>query len=251
MSIFISIIIATNDSERYLRRCLDSIQAQKNKEIELIVVDNISQDYTLKILEDYQSIVDVLISEKDFGIYDAWNKGLRRATGKWILFMGSDDQLLPNVIKVYQNIKEKIECFDYVAPVIEMVLPSGIVTKKFGKPFNWDEFKYNMNLAHVSALHNSNFFKSHGLFDIDYKICGDYELLLRKNKYLKVYFLNHITAQMQTGGISQSNINALWEARRARKARIDEYGLKFELRHLVALTKFCMKLVMRKENAFK
>ena len=72
----ISIIIATYNAGSTLESCLKSIIAQKNDLIELLIIDGKSSDNTLKIVNAYRNQIDIFISEKDKGIYDAWNKGI-------------------------------------------------------------------------------------------------------------------------------------------------------------------------------
>ena len=87
----ISIIIATFNAELRLSRCLDSIISQKTEEIELLIIDGGSVDGTLKLIDSYKGCIDFVLTEKDNGIYDAWNKGIRQAKGEWIMFLGADD----------------------------------------------------------------------------------------------------------------------------------------------------------------
>ena len=103
MQKIISIVIATYNAEKTIKRCLDSIVYQKTNEIELVIVDGASTDHTLDIIRDYSSLIDVLISEKDNGVYDAWNKALKLVTGKYIQFLGADDLYLDNSLIEYVN----------------------------------------------------------------------------------------------------------------------------------------------------
>ena len=73
-----------------------------------------------------------------------------------------------------------------------------------------------MNLAHVSSLHNRRLYYRYGNYDINYKICGDYELLLRPKENLKVKFVDQLFANMAIGGISYGSFSALSEARTAK-----------------------------------
>ena len=236
----ISIIIATYNSEKYLKRCLNSILVQKGISIELIVVDNKSIDKTAELVKNSHDLVDVFISEKDSGIYDAWNKGLKVATGDWIMFMGSDDVLLHDALDFYLSLNLQKENYDYIAPVINMVSERGKLVKKFGTDFKWVEFKEAMNLAHVGALHNRKLFKDVGNYNTEFKICGDYELLLRKGKTLKVQFVDRIVAKMQLGGISQTRA-ALYESRRARYMHISPISYRSEVIFLALLAKHFLK----------
>ena len=97
----ISIIIATYNAGSTLESCLKSIIAQKNDLIELLIIDGKSSDNTLKIVNAYRNQIDIFISEKDKGIYDAWNKGIVLANGQWIMFIGADDILYSDVLEGY------------------------------------------------------------------------------------------------------------------------------------------------------
>ncbi|MCM1759079.1 glycosyltransferase, partial [Bacteroides ovatus] len=103
MKKIISIIIATYNAEKTLKRCLSSIISQKNDQLELLIIDGGSADRTMDIVKDVSHSIDVIISEPDKGLYDAWNKALRLVTGEWIMFLGADDYLLEGAIDVYWN----------------------------------------------------------------------------------------------------------------------------------------------------
>ena len=100
--ILISIIIATWNSEKTLKRCLDSIIPQLTKKIELLIVDGGSIDKTNDIIDSYGENISFHISEPDKGVYDAWNKAITHSSGKWITFLGSDDELMPDAIQNFE-----------------------------------------------------------------------------------------------------------------------------------------------------
>ena len=85
----ISIITVTYNSAKTLRDTLESVQSQKYKNIEHIVIDGNSGDETHKIIKNYPSVK--FISEKDDGIYDAMNKGIKHASGDIVGFLNADD----------------------------------------------------------------------------------------------------------------------------------------------------------------
>lgn len=216
----ISIIIATFNAESTLKKCLDSIIPQINTECELIIIDGKSTDQTLNIINQYKAYITYTISEKDNGVYDAWNKGIKAAKGEWIMFIGADDILLPNAINTYlQTIKETphIDSYDYICAQNEFIGQDGNMLKLMGEPPYWGKMRRYMAAAHVASLHNKkNLFETIGLYDYNYRICADYELLLRKKNSLKFLFLHNHIAKMKTGGISFST-KAIRETYRIRK----------------------------------
>lgn len=202
----ISIIIATYNAQKRLGRCLDSILSQKTDDVELIIIDGGSKDQTCSIIEDYKSIVDYSISEKDDSIYHAWNKGVKIAKGDWIMFLGADDCLTPGAIRKIMQYLSSInyyEC-DYVSAKINYLDEQGQLIKIIGKAWCWMEFRNKMTVAHVGSLHSRMFFNEIGLFDTSYKICADYELLMRKKENLRACFMNEVIASMEFGGVSLS-----------------------------------------------
>lgn len=215
----ISFIIATFNAEKTLRRCIDSIVPQLNEECELILVDGGSKDKTNKIIDSYGDKIAVHISEPDKGIYDAWNKGVKLARGKWVGFIGADDILLPHAIETYlKAIKstDNIDSYDYICAHNEYVDEKGNVIQVIGEPATWSKMRKGMVAAHVASLHNKhNLFETIGGYDLQFHICADYDLLLRKRNKLKSLFVNHNIARMQTGGMSFS-VKAIKEAYRIR-----------------------------------
>ena len=90
----VSVIIVTLNAEQTLERALNSVIGQTDLRWELIVIDGQSRDRTVAILEHYTGLIDYWQSEPDAGLYDAMNKGIDRARGRWLLFLGSDDILM-------------------------------------------------------------------------------------------------------------------------------------------------------------
>lgn len=200
----ISIIIATFNAGKTLKRCLESIGNQKSEAIELLVIDGDSKDNTLQIIKDYGSVIDYYCSEKDEGLYDAWNKGIHKASGQWIMFLGADDILLEGALSKYLSwiIENDPKQIDIVSGKAKLVDNENMEVGDMGEPYDYNVFKYRFNISHGSTLHNKKMFKELGLFDINFKICGDYELLLRKP--LKSAFIDDFFIRMQKGGMSMT-----------------------------------------------
>ena len=216
----ISIIIATYNAAKTLRTCLDSIVPQLTDETELIIVDGKSKDETNSIIDSYGSKVTVHISELDKGIYDAWNKGVKVAKGEWVMFVGADDVLLPNALNEYLKVihaMADVSKYDYICANNEFVDMKGNVLKIMGKAPAWRRMRRGMAAAHVASLHNRhNLFETIGGYNLDFKICADYELLLRKKNKLRYLFVPVHIAKMKVGGMSFST-KAIIEAYKIRK----------------------------------
>lgn len=208
----ISIIIATFNSGKTLARCLNSIVKQLNNDCELIVIDGGSSDNTLDIISDYKDYIAYYVSEKDKGVYDAWNKGVKVAKGRWITFIGSDDEMLPKTISYYYDFfKANGENYDIILGKLHFIDNDGKVIRNVGEPWDWDKFvKRKMSLAHPCMLTNSKCFDRIGLFNIQYRICADSDFLQRLGKNTKAGFIDHFLVNMAEGGISDSS-SALYE----------------------------------------
>lgn len=205
----ITIIIAVYNCVNYLEQCLLSIVNQnKLDHIELIIVDGGSTDGTLLILDKYSDYIDYWISENDDGISSAWNKGVRKATGEWIYFLGADDYLSDS--DVIGRIVNKLEVFPCDVKLaygnINLVTESDLLLYTVGDA--WPEAKKNiftiMTIPHQGLFHRAALFADFGLFSTDYKIAADYDFVLRviKNKFEPIYLDNITVANMRRGGIS-------------------------------------------------
>lgn len=218
----ISIIIATYNASGSILECLNSIENEINSDCELIIIDGNSTDNTLDLLNQKKELIDILISEPDKGVYDAWNKGIEKSRGKWIMFLGADDLLLKNSLMNYNKFlkKQSSNDYDFICAQNEYLNLDNKFIKNIGREPKWKLIKYYMPVAHVASLHNRNLFDQIGVFNIKYKICADYELLLRKKNKLKYKFIDYKIAQMKTGGMSFS-IKALSEQFFIRKKHLN------------------------------
>lgn len=161
----LSIIIATYNASKYINDCLDSIAKNIPNPFELIIIDGKSQDDTLNIIRRFETLNPKIISEPDRGIYDAMNKGTELATGKWILFLGADDRVLPSFKKIlpYMSNSNSIYYGNCV---------NG--EKKLGGHFS--NYKLaKMNLCHQAILYPNAVFKKYK-FDLKYPVFADYLL---------------------------------------------------------------------------
>lgn len=213
-----TIIVAVFNAEKYIEVLLKSLSEINYKNYEVIIVDGGSSDQTLAILKRYHHLFAYQISEPDKGIYDAWNKGVKKATGDWILFLGADDRILPDVLLQYDNFirnRSDRDNLEYISSKIQMIDVHGRPVRVKGNLWEWPFFLKEMTVAHPGSLHSAEFFRKYGLFDISYRSSGDYELLLRAKGNLKYAFMNEVTVEMSEGGISDGWIGIKEHARAA------------------------------------
>ena len=210
----ITIITAVRDGEDCLSRCIDSVLAQDYPHIEHIVMDGGSTDGTLSILKHYEDKLAFWSSAPDDGVFDAWNKGLLLARGEWIGFLGADDVYLPGAISAYVALARDHPQAEFLCSTARLEHPTGY-SPVFGGPWEWPKFARAMSTIHVGTLHHRSLFARLGNFNKEFRIAGDYELMLRAKSGLRTAFTSHTTVVMRAGGLSDSTAG-LHEAKRAK-----------------------------------
>lgn len=171
----ISIITVCLNSEEFIRLSIESVTRQSYKNIEHILIDGGSTDNTISIIEEYRDKIDYFISEADNGISDAMNKGVRAATGDYILFLHSDDYLVDN--KALERVAPLLmKRHDICIFPIYLAYNDKICMSQ-PKKFNWRvNFK---GICHQGVFCSRDLFERIGDFSSTYKICMDYDFFLR------------------------------------------------------------------------
>lgn len=207
----ISIVTVNYNSNCDLKKTLNTIRNQNgNNVIEVIVVDGDSSDGSqLVVKEQFNNIVDVLISEKDSGIYDAMNKGIKSAKFDWIYFLNAGDCLASDdvLFKVIELIKNNTEYNFIYAPYIS----DGKVDDS--QQLTIDYLASHM-INHQSIIFNKELFNDY-LYDTSYRYCADYAHLLKTFKRLKGLKADFVIANYDSNGISSSeeNKSKMWQER--------------------------------------
>ena len=205
----ISVITAVYNAGSYLNDCILSVLSQQYENFEYIVIDGGSTDNTVDIIKQHQNHITYWISERDEGIYDAWNKGLSIAKGEWISFIGADDILEPDALNTYMShiLQHPMQRnLEFVSSRIELVNEDLTHISIVGAPWQWERFKKEMITWHVGSFHAKHLFDDYGIFDKKYKICGDYELLLRPKDKLITSYIHQQTVKMRVGGVSSTRL---------------------------------------------
>jgi glycosyltransferase involved in cell wall biosynthesis len=202
----ISIIIAVYNGEVYLGKTILSIINQSFQNLELIIIDGSSTDKTVDIIKNFNSPLIKWISEPDLGISDAFNKGIRLATGDYINFQGDGDGFTNNnsINDLFSNLDLKgkpIVCGNIQRIDIEGNL---IYTTKIKKRFDKKSLLFKMSLPHQGLFIPKEIFAKHGEFDLNSKYCMDYELLLRAfHDFSKVITKDLVVSNWRADGLGE------------------------------------------------
>ena len=220
----ISVVVSVFNGATTLQQCIDSVVAQTYPARELIVIDGGSDDGTLQILQHNAAQFSYWISEPDRGIYHAWNKGLLRARGEWICFLGADDYLWsPNVLeRIAPVLVRAYPRSRIVYGQVAVVNPKGEEVSRAG--VDWPTARKRLNqimcLPHTGLMHHRSLFDTYGKFDESFRIGGDYEMLLRELRQRDaVYVSDLVVAGMRHGGVSSDPAGSLRVLREFRRAQ--------------------------------
>ena len=213
----ISIITVVWNNEKTIKDAIDSILEQTYKNIEYIIVDGVSTDGTVEIIQSYGDKISKFISEKDKGLYDAMNKGINLATGDVVGILNSDDfyksnDILETVVNEFKN--KDIDCLYGDLEYIDSKDTSKVLRYWKSKPYKEDLFEKGWHPAHPTFFIKREFYKKYGLFNLDFKIAADYEIMLRflKKYKLKPSYINKTFVKMRVGGESNRSIKNIIKA---------------------------------------
>lgn len=167
-SILVTIITVTYNSSPLLEKTIKSLLEQPIKNYEYIIIDGNSSDGTKNILKKYEDKIDFYISEPDNGIYDAMNKGIKYAHGRYIYFLNSGDYLHKDILKILNPILKKSN--------VEFLYGNvnyGNINKRYDGEFNKIKIMYK-NICQQAIFYHRSIFTMIGLFDCRYGILADW-----------------------------------------------------------------------------
>lgn len=220
----LSIIVATWNAAGTLERCLASISGQSSNAWELLIADGGSSDGTLEIIRRNQQHIHWWRSERDEGIYDAWNKALSQARGDYVCFLGaddawSDDHAVEALLETARNASP-----DIISAKGQLVDESGRRLGKTGGPWSYRALRRRMRICHPGALFRRDLFATVGTFDTQYRIVADYEWLLRLPPSTSAVFLDRVVVLVGHGGVSRAQVLRRLSERRVVHARSPRVG---------------------------
>lgn len=235
----VSVITVCLNSDRTIRRTIESVLSQSYKNIEYIIIDGCSEDNTLNIVKEFKTAINHFVREKDKGISDAFSKGIRLAKGEFIQLLNADDYLPTD--KIEKSVELLVAHPDHSYCFGDIVLIDDHQNPTFrieGDPQYHRMIRFFMpRINHPTVLARKSAYEKYGLFDTQWKNSMDYDWLLRLHiNFEKGIYSHNIVAYMQEGGQSGRN----WI-----KTQIDELHVSMHngLNPLVAYTIFYMRFL--------
>ncbi|HBG50086.1 MAG TPA: glycosyl transferase [Cyanobacteria bacterium UBA9971] len=246
-----SIITVCKDSEKTLENTIISVINQTYKNFEYIVIDGLSTDDSLNIVEKYRDKISQVVSEPDDGLYDAMNKGINLATGDYLFFLNSDDQFLHNdVLKLVAGCHCDATSRNNSNIDAELLYGDiAVLNKKTGKLSIQKHNKLNKiyllknTPCQPGTFYKKDAFNKYGCFDTNYKIVSDHEWFLRVflKHNIRAKYLGFPVNIFSIGGISTSK-NREEKLITERNDMLDKYFTKFERVSYEFISKNCRSL---------
>ncbi|MCC6385730.1 MAG: glycosyltransferase [Bacteroidia bacterium] len=208
----ISVITITYNSRYTIEDTIHSVLSQDYKDVEYIIVDGLSKDGTMDIVNKYKERIHRIVSEKDKGLYDALNKGISLATGDVVGMLHSDD------VYAAENILSLVAGAFNSDPAIEGIYGdlvfvnrndvNKIMRRWTAGEYREDAFTQGWMPPHPTFYVKRECYEKFGGFNTSLKLSADYELMLRmihKNK-IKIHYIPETLIRMRMGGTSNVSI---------------------------------------------
>ena len=210
MSLKISIITVSYNSAKTIEDTIKSVLMQKYDNYEHVIVDGNSKDETMKIVKKYEKKYNgklTYISEKDNGIYDAMNKGIKMASGDVIGFLNSDDVYASDEVLNLINDNLNTKDFDGVHADL-LYVSEDLKTPKRKWIAKSGTIKSGWMPAHPTLYLKKYVYDNYGLYDLDFKIVADYDFMVRicNNVDVKLKYIPKNLVYMRLGGVSSAGL---------------------------------------------
>jgi glycosyltransferase involved in cell wall biosynthesis len=199
----LSVITIVYNNVKDIERTMLSVLGQHYKNIEYIIIDGASKDGTKDIIYKYKAQLSQFISEPDKGIYDAMNKGLALATGDYVLFMNSGDEIFaPETVS---QVFASADAADIYYGETEMFNDQweSLGQRRHHAPenFNWESFRFGMSISHQAIYIKKDITEP---FDLQYKYSSDIDWIIKAAKNASSIVNTHLyVAKYLVGGISK------------------------------------------------
>ena len=199
----LTVITIVYNNVRDIERTINSVLNQTYTQIEYIIIDGKSTDGTLAIIEKYKSNISKIVSEPDKGIYDAMNKGLALATGDYVLFMNSGDEIYDE--QTVEDVFASAPGADIYYGETEMYNDNweslGRRRHEAPEKFDWTSFKYGMSISHQAIYIRRNIIAP---YDLAYKYSSDIDWIIKAaKKASSIVNVRRYVAKYLVGGMSK------------------------------------------------
>lgn len=207
-----SIVTASFNQGRYVRDCIESVKAQTGVEWEHIIQDSCSTDETHAVLQEYPHLKVVI--EKDKGMSDGINRGFLRATGDWIMWLNTDDYLLPGALaKLAEFIAKHPQAQIVYGDSLFVKENKEIIRRRREHEFNFNVLVfYGCYIQSTSTFFHRDIIKAGHLLNVDYLVCMDYEYYVRLGRL--GYRFNYIPEALAAFRWHETNTSSMQIQRR-------------------------------------
>lgn len=200
----ISVITVCFNSERTIRRTIESVICQSYPNIEYIIVDGGSSDLTMSIIKEYEQAITTIVSEPDNGIYDAMNKGLVLASGDWLHIINSDDAYVGPEALARAIACLNPQCVNYFQMWRQHA--DGCCDLQDWPYSRWRLF-VSAFLPHPSLIVSRAQYNCVGLYDTAYQIAADHDMILRLTARWPGLKHGFPLVVMDQGGVSATRLD--------------------------------------------
>ena len=199
----ISIITIVFNNVRDIAYTIESVLGQTYPHVEYIIIDGASDDGTMNVINGYRDRITQILSEKDKGIYDAMNKGLALATGDYVLFLNSGDELFDQ--HTLEQVVERGQGADIIYGATKLIDEQrqvlGDRRHKAPAEFDWKSFRYGMNICHQAIYVKRSLAEP---YDRQYQLSADIDWVIRAAKKAKTSKnVQTYVAKYLVGGMTQ------------------------------------------------
>ncbi len=207
----VSIITIAYNAAETIAETIESVIGQDYSNIEYIIIDGASTDDTLDIVEKFKVDVDVLVSERDKGVYDAMNKGIEKATGDVVAILNADDvyansNVISNAIALLQQ--ENSDSLYGNLQYVDRINPEKIHRDWKSGTYSRSKFKWGWMPPHPTFFVRRKLYDAYGMFNTSLRTSADYELMLRflYKHEVSVSYLAEVMVKMKVGGQSNASL---------------------------------------------
>jgi glycosyltransferase len=211
----ISIITAVLNGRNTIRDTIRSVSSQGYKNIEHIIIDGGSTDETVEMIKRYTDKRTKMISEPDYGLYDALNKGIKLSSGEVVGILNGDDlyahdKVLDMVARVFEN-QNVDSCYGDLQYVDKKNI-NEVIRHWKSSEYRHGKFKYGWMPPHPTFFVARKIYERFGYFNTNFRIAADYELMLRflERHRITTRYIPDVLIKMRLGGLSNRSLKNLF-----------------------------------------